>query len=245
MKVLIVDDEYGIRLILKKTIEKFKGFQVVGEAEEGEKAILLFEKLQPEIVFLDVEMSGISGIECARKIFDINPKTIIIFATAHNEYMPEAFEMYAFDYMIKPFKVERIYQTLNRIKELEEKGKEHIIKNVIRNEKGLDKLFIKNKEGISVVDISEVIMIQREDRSTVVITTEEEYITSEGLSELEGKLDKTQFFRSHKSYIVNLAMIYKIYPYGRWTYIIKLKNTNKDALLTHDKYEELKKLFNI
>jgi two-component system, LytTR family, response regulator len=245
MKVLIVDDDYGMRLILKKSIEKHKEFQVVAEAEDGEKAILIFEKLQPEVIFLDVEMAGISGVECARKIVDINPKTIIIFATAHNEYMPEAFEMYAFDYMIKPFKVERIYQTLNRIKELDEKGKEHTINNIIKHEKSLQKLFIKNKEGISIIDISEVIIIQREDRSTVVVTTEEEYITSEGLSELEEKLDKNQFYRSHKSYIVNLAMICKIYPYGRWTYIIKLKNTNKDALMTHVKYEELKKLFKI
>ncbi|MDF2674415.1 MAG: response regulator receiver domain protein, partial [Clostridiales bacterium] len=90
-----------------------------------------------------------------------------------------------------------------------------------------------------------IIIIQREDRSTVIYTADSSYITSEGLSDIEEKLDKTQFLRSHKSYIINLSMINKIYPYGRWTYTIKLKNTDKDALLTYDKYEELKKLFEV
>ncbi len=68
-------------------------------------------------------------------------------------------------------------------------------------------------------------------------------MTSEGLSELERRLNSEVFFRSHKSYIINLAMIYKIYPYGRWTYVVKLKNTSRDALITHEKYEELQRLF--
>lgn len=243
LRVVIADDEAGMRLILKKAIEKFRGFEVIGEAEDGEAALLLFEKERPDIVFLDVEMPKVNGLECARKIFDINPKTVIIFATAHNEYMPQAFEMYAFDYMVKPFKIERIYQTLDRIHIFNANQKDLYTNKDIKHEKGLDKLLIKNKEGLSLVDMSDIIFVQREERSTVIYTVEGEYTTSEGLSELEERLEKRLFIRSHKSYIVNLSMIHKVYPYGRWTYLIKLKNTSKDALLTHDKYEELKSIF--
>jgi len=243
LKVLIGDDDSGIRLVLKKAIEKVEGFNLVGEAADGEAAFSLFQSLKPDIVFLDVEMPKLTGLECATRIMDMDPKTKIIFATAHEEYMPDAFKVYAFDYLVKPFKIERIFQSLERIKALNTHVEDATMNKIIRHEKSLDKLLIKNKEGISFVDMKEIIIIQREDRSTVIYTKDNSYITSEGLSELEDRLDKVMFLRSHKSYIINLAMITNIYPYGRWTYCIKLKNTNKDALITHDKYDELKDMF--
>ena len=245
LKVVIADDESGMRLVLKKAIEKIEGFELVGEAEDGNTLLSLFDEFHPDVVLMDVEMPKQTGVECARKIFDINPKTFIIFATAHNEYMTEAFEMYAFDYIVKPFKIERLFQTLERIKALSEQKETQSINKIIRHDKGLEKILIKSKEGISFIDMNDIVIIQREDRNTVLYTVDESYSTSEGLSELEERLDKNQFFRSHKSYIINLSMLHKIYPYGRWTYIIKLRNTDKDALLTHDKYEELKRIFNM
>lgn len=242
-KVLIVDDEKEIRTLLKKAVEKVEGFEVAFDVEDGGRALEIIESSRPHVVFLDVEMPELDGVECAKRILQINPDTIIIFATGHNEYMSEAFELYAFDYLTKPFKMERVFSTLERIKKVNFKPEENSLNKIIRHEKGLNKLVIKNKEGISFVDMKDIIIVQREERSTVIYTSSSSYTTSEGLSEIEEKLDKTQFLRSHKSYIINISMISKIYPYGRWTYTIKLKNTDKDALLTYDKYEELKKLF--
>jgi len=242
-KVLIADDNEGMRLVLKKAIEKLDGFELTGEAGDGKSALGLAESLKPHIIFMDVEMPGLNGVECAKQILDINPKVFIIFATGHEEYMPDAFELYAFDYMIKPFKVERIHQTLKRIRDLHYSNENTIINRVIRHEKGLEKLIIKNKESISFVDMDRIILVERENRSTVIHTAGERYVTSEGLSEFEERLDKALFFRCHKSYIINLSMISKIYPYGRWTYCVKLKDTDRDALLTSDKYEGLQKMF--
>ncbi|SHE40752.1 LytR/AlgR family response regulator transcription factor [Clostridium fallax] len=244
-KVLIADDEPGMRLIIKKILEKAKDFEIIGEAKSGEEAINLFEEYRPDVVFLDVEMPSITGVECAKKIADINPKAIIIFATAHSQYMPEAFQLYAFDYLIKPFKVERVYQTLDRVKSLHTPKISDNLDKIIKHEKNLEKLMIKNKEGISFVDTKDIILVQREDNSTVIYSKTDSFITSATLLDVEDKLDKSQFFRSHKSYIINLSLISKIYPYGRWTYIVKLKGTDKDALLTHDKYEEIKRLFSL
>jgi two-component system LytT family response regulator len=247
IKILIGDDEAGMRMILGRAIEKTEGFEIVGEGGDGLSVLSLAEKLKPDVIFLDVEMPEMNGIECAKKIIDINPKTIIIFATAHSEYMSDAFQLYAFDYLVKPFKMERVYQTLERIRTLN--SKTHIEEEphykIIRSDKGPHKLLIRNKEGISFIDTRDITIIQREDRSTVIYTTDSSYITSEGLSEIEERLEKNEFMRTHKSYIINLSMINKIYPYGRWTYIIKLKNTDKDALITHEKYEELKKIFDM
>ncbi|WP_326511466.1 LytTR family DNA-binding domain-containing protein [Clostridium intestinale] len=245
IKVLIVDDEKGIRTIIKKILEKSGGFEVVGDIDNGEEAIEVFNELRPEVVFIDVEIPGCSGIECAKRLADIEPKTIIIFATAHQEYMSEAFQLYAFDYLVKPFKIDRVMQTLDRIKSLNKPNYGDGIDKIIKYEKGLDKLMIKNKEGISFVDTNEIMLIQREESSTVIYTKTDSFTTSISLSDIEDKLDKNQFFRSHKSYIINLSLITKIYPYGRWTYVVKLKNNDKDALLTHEKYEEIKRIFRL
>ena len=260
---MIADDDIGMRLIISKAIQKCNDFTIVGEAEDGDAALRLFERQRPGVVFLDVEMPRVNGVECAKKIADIDPKTVIIFATAHEEFMPEAFEVYAFDYLVKPFKVERLYQTLERIKSARLDSGERAphfpeaaetagiqVNSGFRERAGVrekaklpGKLIIRNKDGISLVDMEDILLIQREDRSTVIYTHKERFTTSEGLSELEEKLDSSLFFRGHKSYIVNLRSISKIYPYGRWTYMVKLKGTEKDALLTHEKYEELERIF--
>ncbi|AEY66828.1 LytTR family DNA-binding domain-containing protein [Clostridium sp. BNL1100] len=245
LKVLIIDDDEGMRLVLKKIIEKAEGFELVCEAESGETGLGLVEALSPHIVFLDIEMPGMGGIECAKRITDIAPKTFIIFATAHENYMPEAFEVYASDYLIKPFKIDRILTTLQRIKEIFINKESAVVHTPQITRDSLSKLIIKSKEGISFIDCKDIIFIERENRSTLIHTLTESVTTSEGLSEIEERLDKALFFRSHKSYIINLSMIYKIYPYGRWTYTVKFKNTDKDALLTHDRYEQLEKLFDV
>jgi len=242
-KVLIADDDQGMRLVLKKALSKVEGFELIGEAEDGNAAFCFCESKKPDVIFMDVEMPLLNGIDCAKKVLDINPKTIIIFATAHEEYMSDAFELYAFDYLVKPFKLKRINQTLERIKSVSINLNQPPLKQLGTPNKVLEKLVVKNKEGISFINMDEIILIQRENRSTAIYTKDERYITSDGLSDLEERLDSSIFFRSHKSYIINLLMIHKIFPYGRWTYVVRLKNTDKDALMTHEHYEELQEIF--
>jgi two-component system LytT family response regulator len=245
LKVLIADDDFGMRLVLNKIINKIEGVELIGEVEDGREALKLFEEVKPDIIFLDIEMPGLNGLECAKRIFDINPKTIIIFATAHEEFMSEAFEVYAFDYLVKPFHIERIKKTLKRIINNTGDANNNVIEKTIYHKKNVDKLIIKNKEGMCFIDIDNIILIQREERSTVIYTRDNRYITSENLGNIEERLNKTSFFRSHKSYIINISKINRIYPYGRWTYIIKFKECDKDALITHKKYAELEKIFMI
>lgn len=243
MKVLLVEDESGIRLLLRKIIEKNKEFQVVGETDNLTQAVTLFHRTKPDVVFLDIEISGASGLDCARIISDINPKTKIIFATAHAEYMSNAFEVYAFDYLLKPFNVERVDQTLQRILDLARQKEAEPLERIVKYEKGLDKLLVKGRESMSFVDIKDIILVQREEGSTVIYTAKDSFTTSAGLGEIEEKLDPEQFMRSHKSYIINVSQIRKIEPYGRWTYIVTFKDLKQDALITQEKYEEIKRRF--
>ena len=113
---MLVDDEPYIRLILRKVIEKTEGFTVTAECGNMAEALLAFPDVHPDIVFMDIDLQGNSGIDCARIMLKQNPDLILIFATAYAEYMPDAFELYAFDYLVKPFNVERIRHTLERIR---------------------------------------------------------------------------------------------------------------------------------
>ncbi|MBR1685759.1 MAG: LytTR family transcriptional regulator DNA-binding domain-containing protein, partial [Clostridia bacterium] len=106
------------------------------------------------------------------------------------------------------------------------------------------RLMLRHKEGVSFVDMNSILLIQREDRSTVLYTEDGgRYVTSDTLSETEARLDPQVFFRCHKSYIINLSKITTITPYGRWTYVVHLSGTKQDALITHEKYEELERMF--
>ena len=242
--VIIADDDAGMRLIERKIIEKAEGFELIGEAVDGLQLLSLVEEKRPNVVFLDVEMPGKTGVECGRQIQDLDPSIIMIFATAHDQYMGDAFEVYAFDYLIKPFKVERVLQTLDRIRGrfLQDETPLPPLRHPTAQATG--RLMLRHKDRVSFIAMNDILLIQREDRSTVIYTEGGgRYMTSDTLSETEARLDPQVFFRCHKSYIINLNKITDITPYGRWTYVVHLSGTRQDALITHEKYEELEKMF--
>lgn len=240
IKVILIEDDPGVRLLLRKMIEKQGGFEIAGECDNLTDAIALFHRVKPQVIFLDVEIKGASGVDCAKIIAELEPKTKIIFATAHDEYMSEAFEVYAFDYLVKPFDLERVQRTLDRI----QNGlKTEAVYQEVQKEKLYDRLLIKGKDSACFVETKDIVLIQREEGNTVIYTTEEYFVTSQGLTELESRLDPALFMRSHKSYIINVSKIRRIEPYGRWTYIVLFKNLERDALITARKYDELKQRY--
>lgn len=252
IKVMIVEDEPEIRKILGKMIEKQDGFTVVAACGDFAGGITAFMKYRPEVVFMDIDLAGESGLDCAKTITELEPKTKIIFATAHSEYMANAFEIYAFDYLVKPFNLERVAKTLTRIKGIQTAfhgnresaaSEESDDKVVVSAEQHKDKLMIKGKEQMTFLDKKDIIMVERLDGETIITTVDGEFHTSASLGSIEEKLDPAEFMRCHKSYIIKLSMISQIEVYGRWTYTVKLKGTNSTALMTSQKYEEVKQLY--
>ena len=244
LTIVTADDDPGMRLIMKKLVERAEGYDHAGEAEDGEKLIALFEELRPDVVFMDVEMPGMTGIECARYIQAKEPRTALIFATAHEEYMKSAFEVYASDYLVKPFKAERALNTLGLIRERLSAREFSRPEPAPKIKPAARKLMLRHREGVSFLDLTDILLIQREERSTVIHTVSgAKYITGDSLSELDERLPDDMFFRTHKSYIVNLSHIESISPYGRWTYVIKLAGTRLDALITHERYAELQQMY--
>ncbi len=245
LRVLIADDDMGMRTIMRKIVDRVEDFLLVAEAADGQTALELVEKLKPDVVFLDVEMPVMTGVECARAIQDMDPGIIIIFATAHDTYMSDAFEVYAFDYLIKPFKVERVIQTLERARErLLSRTSRSLAAPAAKPARPGGKLMLRHRDGVTFLNLQDILLVQREERATVLYTVDDErYVTNDTLSEMEERLPQDVFFRCHKSYIINLDHIKDITPYGRWTYVVRLEGTQRDALITHEKYEELEQMF--
>ena len=234
-----------MRMVVRQLIERADDYALVGEAENGEELLALFEKARPEVVFMDVEMPGMSGVECARLIQDKNPKTIMVFVTAHEEYMADAFEVYAFDYLLKPFRLERAMHTLDLIRQRlrESAGAQNAPQKPVRFNAPA-RIMLRHREGVSFVDLNDILLVQREERATVVYVADGgRFVTGDTLGEMEERLPEGMFFRTHKSYIVNINHIESISPYGRWTYIVKLRGTKQDALITHERFEELQTRF--
>lgn len=245
IRILIADDDDGMRMIMRRFAEKAGGFRIVGEAKDGRELIRLNEETHPQVILLDVEMPVMTGVECARIIQDINPKTILVFATAHEKYMGDAFEVYAFDYLLKPFREQRVMKTLALIRSrLAEETEERTVKPETPRSAMPRKLMLRHKEGVSFVDMEDILLIQREERSTVLyLAGGERLVTSDSLSELDERLPDDMFFRTHKSYVVGLRHIDSITPYGRWTYVVKLRGTAHDALVTSERLDILQKMF--
>jgi len=237
LKVLICDDEPGMRMILRRFLERDPAFAVVAEAADGKEALALFEANRPDVVFLDVDMPGMTGVEVARAISDLDPSACLVFATAHEGYRREAFEVYAFDYLVKPFSLDRVDETLDRIR----------LSRSLRMEKeeatAPRKVMIKSRDGIAFLDPKDILLLQREERMTVIYTADARYQSGDSLSEWMERLDPKTFMRSHKSYIINLSAVTELYPYGRWTYVAKLRGIPQDALVTAEKMEELEGYF--
>ncbi|MBR6955195.1 MAG: response regulator transcription factor [Clostridia bacterium] len=242
IRVVIADDDEGMRLVESKLIALAEGFDLAGEAENGDELMALVEREHPQVVFLDVEMPGKTGVECARLIQDMDPSIVLIFATAHDAYMGDAFQVYAFDYLVKPFRNERVLETLRRVRERLQ-GTESQPLPMPEKPEGASmggRMMLKHRDGVAFVDQNDIQLVQREERATVLYTTDgHRYVTGDTMGEIEERLDPAIFFRCHKSYIINLNQIVAMEPYGRWTFVVKLRGTRQTALITHEKYEEL------
>jgi two-component system LytT family response regulator len=234
MRIVIADDDLGMRMVMRKIIDSMDEMECVGEASNGEEAVQLCLELKPDIVILDVDMPIMKGTDAAKVISEVLPNISKVFCTAHADYMPEAFEVYAADYLLKPFKTDRVRQTLRRIQKEKSTIKLSPQKTIV----------LKNRDGITFLPVKDILMVYRENKVTTLVTSEGNHTTSESLNALWSKLEGGDFFKSHRAYIIYVPAITTVSPYGRWTYCVSLRGTSETALITTDKLEELQEYLN-
>ena len=144
--------------------------------------------------------------------------------------------------VLKPFDIQRVERTLRRIAASGENVTSSDNTGKVKSSPGR-KMMIRGRESTNFIDIDEIVMVERQGKSTIIHTIRDEYNTSMGLGDIEEKLTDSKFIRSHKSFIINMDYVSRIEPYGRWTYIVKFNGKDYDALITSSKYDEIKKIY--
>lgn len=229
LNVLIVDDEKYIRNELRYFLEKYKDLKICGEASNGREAIELTQNLNPDIVFLDIELQDMNGLLVARNILENENHPYIVFATAYDNYAIQGFELDAVDYIVKPFLEERIKRTLDRIKKRLHSGDMKKHKEISNNEANVmkDKLCVSKNDKLILLDLENIQYIHSEHNDMFVKTNKDIYSCSYTLKDLEDRFKDGRMIRTHKSYIVNIDYIDEIIPWFNYTFKIILKGEEK------------------
>jgi len=213
MKTLLIDDERLARKELSTLLQEYSQVEIIGECQNAEEAKEKIESLTPDLIFLDIQMPGKSGFELLEEL-DYVPK--VIFVTAYDEYAIKAFEVNAFDYLLKPVEPHRLETALDRIeKELEiedtqRKSGEERGRKVLSQQ---DQIFLKDGERCWLVKLEDVRMFESEGNYVRVYFNQSKPLILKSLNNLEHRLNPIEFFRVNRKYIVNLKWIDKIEPW--------------------------------
>ncbi len=201
VKCLVVDDEAIARDILKDHLCKIDCVEIIGLCKNGEEALNALYKLPVDLIFLDINMPGISGLSVAKSV---NRNIKIIFTTAYREYAVEGFDLQAVDYLLKPISFERLYQAINKyLNECEHKSLEKGQGSKVNE----DYIFIRSDRKMVRVDINAILFIESLSDYIKIVTKEKSIVTRETISGINEKLSNKNFLRVHRSYIVAIAKI--------------------------------------
>ena len=221
LKAIIIDDSPQARKLLLMMLEEHvNDLEVIGEAEQAVQGLALIKEHHPDVVFLDIEMPGKSGIQLAEQLLNKKINPAIVFTTAYNDYALKAFRLSAIDYLLKPINENHLEEAIEKIKKLHPKAEEEKkLKNFIDNyEENLPKtLSVPSTSGYIFIKINEIQYIKADGSYTHIYTVSEKTITvSKNLKYFETALEGyPQFARVHRSYLINIFQMKKFDKHNR------------------------------
>lgn len=223
MKALIIDDERLARTELKRLLEPFKEIEIVGEAVNADEAIEKIAQLNPELIFLDIQMPGKSGFDMLEEL-DRVPK--VIFTTAYDEYALKAFEYNALDYLLKPIEPKRLEEAIRKIVEVGKKDVQikSALPDVLSAE---DQVFVKDGDKCWFVKLERIRLFESEGNYVRLYFEDNKPLILRTLNYLDERLDPRSFFRANRKHIINLKWIESIEPWLNGGLLVKLKGGQK------------------
>jgi len=227
MRTLIVDDERLARNELKRLLEPYTKIDIVGEAANAEEALVMIEELQPELLFLDIQMPGKNGFELLSSIEGKTPE--VIFTTAYDEYAIKAFEFNALDYLLKPIDSERLKDTIHRIEENQAQPETPAHAHE-RAEKVLgenDQVFVKDGEKCWFVKLGKIRLFESMGNYVRLHFDDQKPLVLKSLNNLEERLEPNTYFRANRKHIINLHWIEKIEPWFSGGLLVTLQGGDK------------------
>lgn len=224
-KSVIIDDEELARNDLKALLEDYEEIEIIGEAETAEEAKSLITKLNPDLIFLDIQMPGKSGFEMLE---DIQTNAKIIFVTAYDEFAIRAFEVNAKDYLLKPVNKERLSRAIERIKQ-EQESESNIKTNLLFS----DSIFLLVNNHYQFVKISSIVKITSAGNYSEIYTTSGiKGLVLKSLKEWEARLPSNYFVRIHRNAIINLEFVDHVEGWFNYSYKVFLKDINDPLVMS-------------
>lgn len=244
LKVLLADDELGILALTESVLSSMSDLTIVAKAQSVEDARRCFLETEPDIVILDIQFPDGSGVELGRELVKLDPEIDVIFITAHPGFTLEAFELYSYDYILKPIDEDRVRRTMMQIKkEREAQADSSLISNKKISDENI-KIGVRTENEIVLLNSQDILFIESSGRSVLIHTKDRVIESKETLRNLESRL-AGQFFRSHKACLVNINKIDKIVFWSENAYQIKFKGSEKEAFLSRRRSSDLLGLFEV
>lgn len=237
IKTILVDDEEIALHRLKKVLEAYPMIKVTGEATDGRSAITLINQLQPDLVFLDIQMPELTGFEVLSGL-EVNP--MIVFVTAYEEYAVKAFEENSLDYLLKPVEEERLAITVNRILKKSSGGEDTVsaIRKLlleVQEKKNISTIPVKTGQKINLIHVPDIYYFEARDKYVFIHTKDSEYLVDYPLNFLEEHLPEV-FMRVNRGYIVNKMQIKEIHKYFKGTYVFIMNDLKEMRIKTSNSY---------
>jgi len=244
MKAIIVDDELLARRLTREYLSKHSDIQIIGECENGLQAVSAITELTPDLIFLDIHMPKMSGLE----VLDITGrKNGVIFTTAYDEYALKAFELHAVDYLLKPFSQERFDAALSQARhlislsgQLQAISQNNNIDQLI-NHTQLDRIVIRDRGQLHFIAVDKIDFIEAQDDYIMIHSEGKSLLKTQALSDIETQLDPTKFVRIHRSYLINIAQLNRIERLNKDS-MMALLNNGKQLPISRSGYERIKLL---
>lgn len=229
MNILIADDEFPAREMLKALVREVAAVDEIYECRDGQEAVEIARTKPVDLALLDIHMSVRDGLSAADEINRLENPPLIVFTTGYGEYALEAFEKKAVDYVMKPYSKERLARTFERLAELA--GHPCREGGDVRRLSDGGRLPVWSKDRLVMVALEEVLFAKPLSKGKVeLVTREGAYAYKASLSEMETCFPKFRFMRVHKSYVVNLERIREIIPWFNSTYMLILKDYEKEKI---------------
>lgn len=223
---LIIDDEKLARDLLREFLEPFSEIEIIGECAKGNEAVEKINKLKPDLIFLDVQMPGMTGFEVLE---DIDHEPYVIFTTAYDQYAIKAFEKNAVDYLLKPLDQERFRLAVNRAlkqKKLEQSNIEDLLQS-LRGERKTSydsHIFVQKSEKLFNLPVEEIVYLEASGDYTIISTKTDQFVSSSGIGKLDEIMNPDTFIRVHRSTIINLNFLKEIERHFNGGMVVKMQN---------------------
>jgi two-component system LytT family response regulator len=223
-KVIIIDDERAGRELIKEYLPDFPSLIVIAEANNGVDAVKVINEFKPDLVFLDIQMPGLTGFEVLTHLEEI-PQ--IIFSTAYDQYALQAFEVHAIDYLLKPYTKERFKKAIDKLSFTNEVNKiAPLAESLMMNKDAYpERILVNHQRKLITIAAEEIIWIEAYGDYSKLHTLQDIFVSNYGISTLEEKLNPKTFIRVHRSSIINLKQIKELDRYGK-SYDVKMNNND-------------------